>query len=271
MNGHTENSKTDDSSTSKLSVKFADNFIVDGHTEYRILVRDSKKNEAWTVTQRYSELRKVHLRLRDSFPNNLPAFPSRKVIGNMEPSFISQRQKALEKYFSLVLENQTWANSRPLKDLLMTKTHTKSIVKDPKEESKQKKKEASPSEPTGKPDAIRPEKPSPYHVALEKNLDQISNKFFDLQSNLNPPEEEEFKKKGYLYSKISEMGSIKTADGYFKLPAGNANLVVEARSESDSQHHQELQKNLKDTLANIRELMNSQHYLSKIDIICHFK
>lgn len=274
MNGNAENSKNDDGSQSKLTMKFADNFVVDGHIEYRILVRDSKKNESWTITSRYSELRKVHVKLRELFPNNLPNFPQKKILGNMDPSFISQRQKALEIYFGLILQNQTWANSKPMKDLLFTKTtHTKSIVSSSKEEGKSNKSaETSSKESTpAKNDMPKTEKQNPYHIALEKTLEQISNKFFDLQLNLNPPEEEEVKKKGHAYSKISEMGSVKTSHEYFKLPPGNAGLVVDARGESGSAHHAELQKNLRETLNNIKEQMYSQGYLGKVDIISQFK
>ena len=274
MNGHTENSKNDDGNQQKLTMKFADNFLVDGHTEYRILVRDSKKNESWTITSRYSELRKVHIKLRELFPNNLPNFPQKKLLGNMEPSFISQRQKALEIYFGLILQNQTWANSKPIKDLLATKTHTKSIVSGgSKEESKGSKSpdiNSAQSTPA-KNDVPKIEKQSPYHVALEKTLDQLSNKFFDLQLTLNPPEEEEAKRRSKNYQKISEMGAMKTSHDYFKLPAGNAGLVVDARSSSTSSHYRELQKLLKDTLHDIKDNMHSQPYLTKVDIISQFK
>jgi len=276
MNGHAETSKADDGAQSKITMKFADNFPVDGHIEYRILVRDSKKNESWTVTSRYSELRKVHVKLRELFPSNLPNFPQKKILGNMDPSFISQRQKALEIYFSLVLANQTWANSKPMKDLLYAKTtHTKSIVNNQKEESKSalaRSPDISSKESTlSKSAAPRIEKPSPYHIALEKNLEQISNKFFDLQLTLNPPDEDEVKKRGQHYQKINEIGNVKTSHEYYKLPFGNAGLVSDARCAWLSSHHRELQKQLRDTLHNIKHSMNIQPYLSKVEMISHFK
>eukprot|EP00331_Platyophrya_macrostoma_P025567 CAMPEP_0176437108 /NCGR_PEP_ID=MMETSP0127-20121128/18408_1 /TAXON_ID=938130 /ORGANISM="Platyophrya macrostoma, Strain WH" /LENGTH=272 /DNA_ID=CAMNT_0017820637 /DNA_START=51 /DNA_END=869 /DNA_ORIENTATION=- len=271
MNGHTDNNKSDDSNQSKLTIKFADNFIVDGHTEYRILVRDSKKNESWTVTSRYRDLRSIHARLRENFPNSLPNFPSKKFLGNMEPSFISQRQKALEIYFSLILQNQTWANAKPVKDLLLSKTHTKSIVSANRE--REETKTTKPTEPAAtsngvmKTDTNRTEKANPSHVALEKTLEQISNKFFDLQLNLNPPDDEEVKKKGMSYQKINEMGNVKTAHSYFKLPAASNKgdgSTMSAHRINELQHH------LKSTLHNIKERMHSQPYLSKIEIISEF-
>jgi len=274
MNGNTENSKNDDGGQSKLTMKFADNFLVDGHIEYRILVRDSKKNESWTITSRYSELRKVHVKLRELFPNNLPNFPQKKILGNMEPSFISQRQKALEIYFSLILQSQAWANSKPLKELLLNKTtHTKSVVSNTKEESKTAKNTDSSSKettPSKSHETPKTEKPSPYHVALEKNLEQISNKFFDLQLNLNPPDDEEVKKRGHNYQKINDFDGVKTSHEYFKLPTGKSEHVIEAHSATNP-HHKELQKLLKDTLHNIKHSMNSQPYLGQLDIISQFK
>ena len=273
MNGHVEDSKSADSSQSKLTIKFADNFVVDGHTEYRILVRDTKKNESWTITSRYSDLRKVHLKLRELFPNNLPNFPQKKLIGNMETSFISQRQKALDIYFSFILNNQTWSNSRPVKDLLATKTHTKSLVSSsPKEESKGAKSPDinSTSSTPIKNEAPRIEKQSPYHIALEKNLEQITNKFFDLQLNLLPPDEDEAKRRGQLYQKINEIGAVKLSNEYFKLPAGKAGLVTDARSDPTSQYTK-LQKLLSETLHNVKQSMHAQAYLGKVEIINQFK
>ena len=58
----------------------------------------------FTFEKRYSQLRSVHKSLRRTFndPPNLPKFPPKKIIGNLEREFVNERYQQLHDYFSTI-------------------------------------------------------------------------------------------------------------------------------------------------------------------------
>lgn len=264
MNGH-----TDDSALPKLTAKFADHLVVDGHVEYRILLKDSRKNESWTINSRYSDLRKVHSKLRELAGDNLPNFPRKQFFGNTEPSFISQRQKGLENYFSIVLQNQTLLNSKPIKELLQRKAYSKSIVVGKKDEQQSPKKmtESLTSINTTKADSPKTQRTNPTHHVLEKFLDQLSHKFVDLQVTLNPPEDEEMRKRKLNYAKIHESMTKASAQEHYKLPTSTPQMVVQLNLPSVSAHNPGLQNLLVETLNNTKLKMYGMPFLQNADLV----
>lgn len=90
-----------------FAVRFLSHFEHWGHTVYRIEV-SLPTGKCWIVNKRYSEVRELHDVLRLWFGNRLPPMPGRKVFGNHDPAFLSERQLALQQYLSgaLKLVNQ---------------------------------------------------------------------------------------------------------------------------------------------------------------------
>ncbi|CAH1959468.1 unnamed protein product [Acanthoscelides obtectus] len=75
---------------------------VNGHTEFTIKVyRGPYSNKTWKVNRRYNDFYKLHnVLLTSGIPLELPP---KKLIGNMDPHFISERQQGLQ-----VIRNVYW-------------------------------------------------------------------------------------------------------------------------------------------------------------------
>ncbi|CAB0041939.1 unnamed protein product [Trichogramma brassicae] len=90
---------------------------IDGHTEYVIKVqRGPLPDNSWRVNRRYNDFIQLHAVLSTS-GLQLP-LPPKKIIGNMDPEFIVQRQAALQNYLNIVLMNPILASSLYMKKFL---------------------------------------------------------------------------------------------------------------------------------------------------------
>lgn len=58
---------------------------------------DNEATKDWILEKRFSELNQLHNNLIVSLggEDNLPPFPKKKVFGNTEPDFITQRKREL--------------------------------------------------------------------------------------------------------------------------------------------------------------------------------
>ncbi|XP_058790504.1 PX domain-containing protein kinase-like protein isoform X2 [Phymastichus coffea] len=96
---------------------------VDSHTEYVIKTqRGPLLEKSWRVCRRYNDFVQLHSILSLS-GINLP-LPPKRIIGNMEPEFIIQRQAALQNYLNIVLMNPILASSLSVRRFLDPENYT---------------------------------------------------------------------------------------------------------------------------------------------------
>ncbi|KAJ8948079.1 hypothetical protein NQ318_008430 [Aromia moschata] len=90
---------------------------VSGHTEFTIKVqREPFSEETWRVDKRYNDFCKLHNVLQTSgMPLDLPP---KKLFGNMEPQFISERQQGLQRYLDSIFMNPILASSLPARSFV---------------------------------------------------------------------------------------------------------------------------------------------------------
>merc|ERR1719375_2382995 len=84
-------------------VKFIGSIVVDGYTRYNIEV-SSPGGSSWDIQRRYREIRQLHDSLRPMYGETLPQIPAKRLFGNQDPTFIMERQAALEDYLNAVLQ-----------------------------------------------------------------------------------------------------------------------------------------------------------------------
>ncbi|CAH2042168.1 unnamed protein product, partial [Iphiclides podalirius] len=112
--------------TEKLVCTLENAQNIDKHTEYIIRVqRGPSKENKWDVSHRYKDFAALHTSLQQS-NIDLP-LPPKKLIGNMQPSFIAERQVALQNYINEVLKHQVLALSLPVRSFLDPKNYSLSI------------------------------------------------------------------------------------------------------------------------------------------------
>ncbi|KAJ8946415.1 hypothetical protein NQ314_008897 [Rhamnusium bicolor] len=90
---------------------------VNGHTEFIIKVqRGPFSDETWRINKRYNEFYKLHNVLQVS---GIPLdMPPKKLIGNMDPQFIGERQQGLQKYLNSIFMNPILVSSLPARSFV---------------------------------------------------------------------------------------------------------------------------------------------------------
>ena len=199
-----------------LKVKFLSNDIIEGICYYQISITDIISRETWIIKDRYKNLRNIHKKLKSSFNSPLPDFPRKKWPGNLEPSFISQRQKHLENYLNLILSDKTISNFPNLTAYLFKERKSdESKINEKSELTKNNFKNSF--------------KLNKFNNGGFKIIDELNKKFLDLTVVLNLPEEDEIKKKKNLYEKINI--NIKE-NKKSNLPTGNERNLIHIYQES---------------------------------------
>jgi PX domain-containing protein kinase-like protein len=90
---------------------------VNGHTEFVIKVqRGPFSDKTWRVYKRYNDFYKLHNYLQTSGISL--QLPPKKLIGNMDPEFITERQQGLQKYLNSVLMNPILVSSLPARSFV---------------------------------------------------------------------------------------------------------------------------------------------------------
>ncbi|XP_013162891.1 PREDICTED: PX domain-containing protein kinase-like protein [Papilio xuthus] len=118
-------STLDDTETLICTLENAQN--VDKHTEYILRVqRGPSKENKWDVSRRYKHFSELHTNLQKS--NIELPLPPKKLIGNMQPSFIAERQAALQNYIREVLKHHVLALSLPVRSFLDPKNYSVTIT-----------------------------------------------------------------------------------------------------------------------------------------------
>ncbi|XP_072401189.1 PX domain-containing protein kinase-like protein [Diabrotica undecimpunctata] len=90
---------------------------VNGHTEFSIKVyRGPFSDQTWRINKRYNDFYKLHNVLQSSgIPLELPP---KKLIGNMDPHFIGERQQGLQKYLDSIFMNPILVSSLPARSFV---------------------------------------------------------------------------------------------------------------------------------------------------------
>jgi len=214
------------------------------HIVYNIGVKDAS-NQTYQLQARYKTLRDIYTQLKETVdPSEMPDFPPKRLFGNMNVEFVSQRQKALENFFNNLLQKHSIDNLKPLKDFL--------INPNPKP-----KPSVSPS-PNIRPDSIqRPvqgSKPQPASKLPIKIIEQYKGMFFDLSDKFSPPEMEDpevRRKRNEYQGKIKLSWGIN--NGESNLPAGNQNNLINIRDDTLVSHHPQLFESINLTLDTIKQ------------------
>ncbi|XP_053994693.1 PX domain-containing protein kinase-like protein isoform X1 [Hylaeus volcanicus] len=109
--------------TEKLTSIIENARTIDGHTEYVIRTqRGPLPEKSWRVSKRYNDFVQLNAALSISAIDL--ALPPKKIIGNMEPDFIAQRQVALQNFLNTILMNPILASSLPMKKFLDPDNYT---------------------------------------------------------------------------------------------------------------------------------------------------
>ncbi|XP_076248575.1 PX domain-containing protein kinase-like protein isoform X1 [Calliopsis andreniformis] len=109
--------------TEKLTSVIENARVIDGHTEYVIRTqRGPLPEKSWRISRRYNDF--VQLNAALSISGIDLALPPKKIIGNMEPDFIAQRQVALQNFLNTILMNPILASSLPMKKFLDPDNYT---------------------------------------------------------------------------------------------------------------------------------------------------
>ncbi|KAI4467204.1 px serine/threonine kinase pxk [Holotrichia oblita] len=103
--------------TESISCVIENWFNTNGHTEFVIRVqRGPFSDRTWRIHKRYNDFVKLHSQLQAS---GLPlTLPPKKIIGNMDPEFISERQQALQKYLNTIVMNPILVSSLPARSFI---------------------------------------------------------------------------------------------------------------------------------------------------------
>jgi len=88
-----------------------------GHTEYRLVIVYILDGHRKHLLKRYSEMRFLHKGLK-ALHQQLPAFPPRKLFGNLKAEFVQKRQLALQDYFRKVVKVLGVCQSKAFRDFL---------------------------------------------------------------------------------------------------------------------------------------------------------
>ncbi|KAJ0174249.1 hypothetical protein K1T71_010395 [Dendrolimus kikuchii] len=100
---------------------------VNKHTEYVLRVqRGPSKENKWNVFRRYRDFAALHAVLQQA-NIDLP-LPPKKLIGNMQPSFIAERQIALQNYINEVMKHQILALSLQMRSFLDPNNYSLAIA-----------------------------------------------------------------------------------------------------------------------------------------------
>ena len=212
-----------------LRLKFLEHEATDGVIWYNVSITDVNAQKAtWFLKIRYSQILVLHKQIKDNYEGALPDFPPKKLFGNLDPIFVSQRKKHLENYFNTLLRTINIEKVIVLRDFLLQgkkdDVTSKENLEKPVKNSKIKKSKGA--------DLIN----EPLQTSLlkatggniEKIVDFFSKKMVDTMINSAFPEEEEVLKMKKIYEKMFGQG-IKMKSSLFErytLPNGDEKNLI---------------------------------------------
>lgn len=87
------------------------------HTGYSLVVVSKGNGSRSLVLKRYSEMLSMHNKLA-TLKKTLPAFPPKKLFGNLKPEFVRKRLIDSQNYFRKVVKVGEVCQSRVFKDFI---------------------------------------------------------------------------------------------------------------------------------------------------------
>ena len=220
-------------------IKFLDHELKDGVTWYNISITDvNSQKSTWFLKTRYSLIRILHGEIKDNYQGALPDFPPKKIIGNLDPNFISQRKKHLENYFNTLLRTINVEKIIPLRDFLLQgrKIDDKSPTVEDTSKKTLKENQIISKERGG--EIIKEKEPVQNSIikaaggSIEKVVDFFSNKMVNITSGCSFPEEEEIQKRKKLYEKMTILKPKIGIFDKYRLPKGNEMNLIAVKKES---------------------------------------
>jgi len=248
----------------KITIKFADYEIQGDHVDYKILVKESN-NQTWQVNARYSRLREVHKDLKKKFGSNqLPEFPPKTLFKNLNTSFISQRQKALENYFSVLLRKYNLDDLEPLKLLIK---EGKKVVNN-KESIVGNKAEPTNLKTEPQREQVTVNNQANSHI-IDKIIEKYSAQLFDLKDMPTFPDPEDIRTKIKQYQQFSRSYNFNIS---WNIPAGSeANLISIQDETLLTQNHGIVANLMIHTLDQIKNASSDVKFLKELEIVARFK
>lgn len=225
---------------SQLAVKFLNIEIKSGVAFYTISVTDLHSKETWLFQSRYSRMRQIHDSLSKLAIEEVPIFPPKRCCFNTEPAFVSQRQKALENYFNIVLKNAELSELGPLKQFLFGE----------KAMNMNKGKKAVVVHKGVGDDRdfnniyLGPKK----SLGLKNAVDSFAFRFIDLGMNLTPPEEDDIRRKKAAVMALKWPKLTSKMMQETKFPAGSEQNLIFLKKESFVRRNYEFVEKINKTM-----------------------
>ncbi|XP_034237684.1 PX domain-containing protein kinase-like protein [Thrips palmi] len=114
----------DDTDVLTCTVESSQN--IQGHTEYAIRIqRETHPEKCWHIKKRYRDFATLNGLL--SLSGITLPLPPKRLIGNMEPLFVAERQLGLQKYLNFILANPFLSASFPVRHFLDPDNYSSSL------------------------------------------------------------------------------------------------------------------------------------------------
>jgi len=124
----------DASNSFRYKIQFIGTAIHSQHVQYHVKIT-GPDGASWNVKKRYSEFRDLNQHLSLKFVNNHPQVPGKKFFGNMNPSFVSQRQQELQTYMQKIMLLDPEIRTKVLQKFLNVPSQPSPAVEASKDES----------------------------------------------------------------------------------------------------------------------------------------
>lgn len=259
--------------SSSYRVKFLDCEQIDSVTYYNISITDMNAQKAtWFLKHRYREMRKIHEEIASNYDGELPNFPPKKFLGNLDPDFVSQRKKHLENYFNTLLRTINIEKIPLAKNFLFKGRNTSEIHPSNNQNPNIEKG----NDFQKKPEIIEKPQTSVLKATggnFEKIVDLYSNKMADIIDNRSFPEEEEIYKRKKIYSKFSGLkvtGPLNESLQNF--PKANEESILFVKKESWVTGNGKFLKEMDKSIALIMEKFEEiESVMNSKTVIHHFQ
>ncbi len=232
-------------------LKFLEHEANDGVIWYNVSITDVNAQKAtWFLKIRYSQILALHKQIKENHEGALPDFPPKKLFGNLDPNFVSQRKKHLENYFNTLLRMINIEKVIVLRDFLL-KGRKNEIISDEEKLENSKIKQSKGTDLIKEPVQTSLLKATGGNI--EKIVDFFSNKMVDIMRNSAFPEEEEVQKRKKLFSKMVGQG-FKLKGSLFeryRLPNGDEKNLIGIKKESWSSGNSQTMKLMEDSIHRI--------------------
>jgi hypothetical protein len=165
--------------------------VLGNHVEYTLEVTHPTEGQ-WKFQRRYSVLRGWHALLGRAVYTSLPAFPPKKLFGNMKPEFIHKRHLMLQKYYDCLVNLSPVTTSNEFNSLI--RPADKLIIKTNSSVPSQA------SSPPRSPSS--PEKQEMLDRKYKRLVEEVAVQLISLNSNPNPLENEDTQRRHDEYDKL---------------------------------------------------------------------